>query len=125
MSEETDGLVLLIYSIVLGVAAAIFYVAKKRAKNINKKKQINNISSLFLSILMFFSGYIMGFPIVPLIIFIGIGVLITYASSKSTSFCGSCGYEHTQPFSKIKYCPKCGAKIEKTPNNRLHADHRA
>lgn len=109
-------LLFLINTLVIFTSALIFFRAKKRTKDINKKRKINAAASLFVSFIMFFEGYLMGFPLMPLSVFSGIGLFMAYTATRSTRFCTSCGYEHNQPFLKIEYCPKCGSKIENKPS---------
>jgi rubrerythrin len=109
MNKET---VFIIYAIAWVITGVLFTLLKKRTNDINKKKQLNLISGLTVSLLMFSAAILLGFPFRQMSIVFIIVLAVIFTTIKRTFYCAACGYEHNKPFAKIEVCPKCGAKKE-------------
>jgi len=95
--------------IVLGIASWIFFTFYK---NIPRKRKLLPPFLIFVGILFLFFMYLMRAPVQFYWIAVPGIIIITAGNMYSIRFCDSCGKVFNKfPFSKIKYCAKCGAEI--------------
>ena len=112
MLEWIQERVILIYFVLWATSCLVFHILDKKTKDIKKKRKLSLYSGVSIFALMLGVIVIWGLPTIIITIFIAIAVGMLYLSNKYTFYCQACGHCVQQPFSKIEFCPKCGAKIE-------------
>lgn len=99
------------------LAIAGFYIFHTRRDARSKRKWwpwwIALVSVLFI-------GFVAatGAPPVALAFVIPAAVLIGLLNVRNTRFCGTCGRTITEPFTRPKYCSKCGGDLDEDPNKQ-------
>jgi hypothetical protein len=98
--------------IVLAVAGFYFFPARRDVRS--KRKWwpwwIALVSVLFI-------GFVAatGFSTGVLAFMIPVTVMIGLLNLRNTRFCGTCGRMITEPFTRPKYCSKCGGDLDADP----------
>ena len=102
-----------VFWVVLGVTSGAFFYFSKNAPLKRKiwPPFVIGSATLFTAFAWYMSGESTGFAYIgiPMI------VLITALNIRNVRFCDSCGktIHNTNPFSPAKFCPKCGAGLNK------------
>ena len=96
--------------VVLGIISFLLFFV---SKNATLKRKLWPPFVIGIGILFAVFVYLMGFPIETFAIMGPAIILITFLNLRNMKFCDSCGKSimSQNPFSRMEYCPKCGAKL--------------
>ena len=112
--ENTRGTLLIIFFASWVIVRLIGWLYFLGNKNIELKRRFYKWSFIVYAT-MFFFLVAPGSDSPPFVLlFLGAAIAwVVYRNIRNTIFCNACGkvYYYKGLFNKIKYCPKCGAKL--------------